>query len=128
MGMFDDAAKKLASDAAARAGGDVQQQNALGTLAQEVAHDLNIYMANHPRGEDIDLGILKNEVTLSGRTSGRVLEITCAGAEAFHLREGNGGFHREVRSEPPRPISTREAITKDEMTKRVVGWLQERRA
>jgi hypothetical protein len=129
MGMFDEEARKMASEAEQQVRSDAERAKELHLIAQSVSRDLVTYLGQHQRGENIDVGVLHNVVRATGRTSHRMLEITCEGPDDFHLRDSNVGFQTQVMAQPPRPIGTRgAAITRSDMARRVLAWLQERRA
>jgi hypothetical protein len=128
MGIFDEEAKKMADEAAQEARSAAQQENELNAIALKVSEDLLSHLGKHPMsGEDIEVSVHHNRITLRGRSSGRTLEITCKSCDKFDMQEASG-FQRQVTVQPRISTNNVSAIDKSGMARRVMAWLQEQRA
>jgi len=67
MRIFEDEQRTMAEEATRRIRSNEQRKKELSQVAVSVSEDLWGFIANHPGGEDIDLGLLQNQITLRGR-------------------------------------------------------------
>jgi hypothetical protein len=132
MGIFEDEHRTMAEEATRRIRSNEQRTKELSQVAVSVSEDLWGFIANHP-GEDIDLGLLHNQITLRGRVTKKTLEITCIGPDIFRLKGDNIGAQlhkdgqRHVYVEPRPSANDSGTISKSEMVRMVTAWVRERR-
>ena len=122
MGIFDDEARKMEEDAAQQARPELEHVAELNKVARDISRELLNYLENHSKAEGLDIDVHGNIVGVTTRH--RTLEIICDGREAFHLNDRNNGF-QQVMTQPPPPVSTRGTpISRSDMVRRVLRWLQ----
>jgi hypothetical protein len=79
MGMFEDEEKKMADEVAAEVRQQAEKKAERNRVAHAVQEDLRSYMAKHPPGQDVDISLYENLVSLRKKTSGNTLDIKCSG-------------------------------------------------
>ena len=124
MGIFDDEARKMAEEAEQKAQSEAERADGLNRIARGIAGDLQTDVVRRAaaKGTTIDTSIHGNVVRLT--IGHRTLEIVCEGPDAFQLSDHNSGFQARVTSQPPRQIGTRAPISKSDMARRVLDWLE----
>jgi hypothetical protein len=108
MGIFDKEEKKMVEEAAAANRAEEQRKAEHNEVAHNVAEDLTSYMGNHPRNQDIDIGVHDNRVSLRKKTTSKTFEITCIGGDTFKMTVDG---------------ETRGSSNKSAMARSVIRWL-----
>jgi hypothetical protein len=109
MGMFDDAEKKMAEEAAAQSTLEAQLKAERNQMARQVSEDLTGYLGRQRRlGFEVDL--LEDQITLHHKKTGETLVVTCMGRAA--------GYAISIDGEPP------DLVDQDDMAFEVVDWLK----
>jgi hypothetical protein len=128
MGMFNDEMRKMRDEQAQEARAGAERLDALNKIACDVVDELHGDVGSQLLLESVSITTHMNAIRMTAAR--RTLEIVCEGDNAFRLRDNlNGGFQILVMTQPPRPITTTGApISRSEMARRVLVWLQEQRA
>jgi hypothetical protein len=124
MNMFEEEVRKMAEEIAQRERANMDSASERSQIASDVSRDLMTYIGSHRRAESVNVSSHGNTVNVS--TMHRTLEITCAAPEAYHLVDHNLGFPAQIRTQPPRPVSTPDApVDRSAMVRGVLIWLQD---
>ena len=124
MNIFEEEVRKMAEEIAQQERAKMDSASECIQVASDVSGDLVTYIGSHRPAESVDVSSHGNTVNVS--TMHRTLEITCAAPQSFHLVDRKGDFPAQVRTQPPRPVSTPGApFNRSAMVRGVLIWLQD---
>lgn len=93
-------------------------------IASDISRDLVAYIDSYRPAESVNVSSHGNTVNVS--TMHRTLEITCAAPQSFHFVDRNVDLPAQIRTQPPRPVSTPGApVDRSAMVRGVLIWLQD---
>jgi hypothetical protein len=131
MGIFDQEQAKMAEEATVRAKSAAQKSGEVSELAANVSQDLLGFLARYPNIEDIDVGLLENEITLTGRSTQRSIRIFCLGSDIFRVSGNDVGnllhWHgqQQVYIQPRSSADDTGTISRSVMARIVGDWIKE---
>jgi hypothetical protein len=124
MNIFEKEVRRMAEEIAQQKRANMDSASERSQIASDVSRDLVAYIGSHRPAESVNVSSHGNTVNVS--TMHGTLEITCAAPESYHVVDRNLGFPAQIRTQPPRPVSTLGApLDRSAMVRGVLIWLQD---
>jgi hypothetical protein len=123
MNIFEEEVRKM-SEEIARQERDMDSASECSQIASEVSRDLMAYIGGYRPAESVNVS--SHGYTVNVSTMHRMLEITCAAPQSFHLVDRDVDLPAQIRTQPHRPVSTPAApVDRSAMVRGVLIWLQD---